>query len=157
VSETPEARLHALGVDLGRVLNQPKGSYDNVATLGELVYVSGHGPLLDGKPAYTGRVPSEVSVDDAYQAARLTMANCLATLADHLGSLARIARFVKLLGMVRAEPDFGGHPAVIDGASDLLIEVFGERGRHTRSAVGMGSLPFGITVEIELVAAITPR
>jgi enamine deaminase RidA (YjgF/YER057c/UK114 family) len=157
MSETPDTRLRDLGVDLSRTLHRPKGSYDNIASFGEFVYVSGHGPLLDGKPAYIGRVPTEVSIDDAYQAARLTMLNCLATLADHLGSLDRIDRFVKLLGMVRAEPDFGGHPGVIDGASDLLLEVFGERGRHTRSAVGLHSLPFGISVEIELIATVTRR
>ena len=157
MSETPEARLRDLGIDLGRTLHRPKGSYDNVATAGDFVYVSGHGPLLDGKPRYVGRVPTEVSADDAYQAARLTILNCLSTLADHLGSLDRIARIVKLLGMIRADPDFGAHPSVIDGASDLLLEVFGERGRHTRSAVGMQSLPFGIPVEIELVAMIAPR
>jgi enamine deaminase RidA (YjgF/YER057c/UK114 family) len=156
VTASPEVRLRELGIDLARTLHRPKGSYDNVLTVGELVYVSGHGPLIDGTPAYVGRVPSEVGVADAYEAARLTARNCLSTLEDHLGSLDRIERIVKLFGMVRADPDFEGHPGVIDGASDLLVEVFGERGRHTRSAVGMQSLPFGISVEIELVAAIAP-
>jgi enamine deaminase RidA (YjgF/YER057c/UK114 family) len=157
LSGTPYDRLRELGVDLACTFNQPRGAYVNVLTVGSLVYVSGHGPLLDGKLAYAGRVPSEVSVDDARDAARLTMLNCLATLDRHLGSLDRIAGFVKVLGMVRADPDFGEHPHVIDGASELLLDVFGERGKHTRSAVGMQSLPFGIPVEIELTASLEPH
>jgi enamine deaminase RidA (YjgF/YER057c/UK114 family) len=153
---SPEDRLREADIDLSRTFNQPRGSYVNAVTTAGFVYVSGHGPLLDGKPAYLGRVPDEVSEEDAYQAARLTMCNCLSTLQAHLGSLDRIQRFVKLLGMVRAEPGFTGHPGVIDGASDLLLEVFGERGHHTRSAVGMASLPFGIPVEIELVTVTSP-
>ena len=151
---TPTARLAQLGIDLARTRHDPKGSYEGAVTVGELVYVSGHGPLMDGKPAYIGRVPTEVSIGDAYEAARLTALNCLSTLELELGSLDRVARIVRLFGMVRAESDFAGHPAVIDGASDLLLDVFGERGRHARSAVGMHSLPFGIPIEIELVAAV---
>jgi enamine deaminase RidA (YjgF/YER057c/UK114 family) len=156
MADTPEARLGELGIDLGRSLTRPKGSYVSAVTVGDTVYVAGHGPFLDGKPAYVGRVPSEVSVEDAYRAARLTALSCLATLRDHLGSLDRVERIVKLLGMVRADADFGGHPGVIDGASDVIVEIFGERGRHARSAVGMHTLPFGIPVEIELIAAIAP-
>ena len=96
-------------------------------------------------------MPSEVSVDDAYAAARLTMLNCLRTLQDELGTLDRVRQVVKLLGMVRSDPGFGDQPKVINGASDLLVDLFGDRGRHARSRVGMAALPFGIPVEIEMI------
>ena len=154
--DTIEERLHELDIDLARTLHAPKGAYDNAVTVGNVVYLAGHGPLLDGKPAYVGRVPTDLSIDDAVAAARLTALNCLSTLAQHLGTLERVERIVKLFGMVCAAPDFGEHPRVIDGASDLLVEVLGACGRHVRSAVGMHSLPFGIPVEVELVAIAAP-
>jgi enamine deaminase RidA (YjgF/YER057c/UK114 family) len=146
-----EGRLRELGVDLTRAYHPPKGNYQNAMTLGDLVYVSGHGPLLDGKPAFTGRVPSEVDIAEAYEAARLTAINCLATLEHHLRGLDRLKGLVRVFGMVNTDADFTDHPRVIDGASDLFKEVLGDQGLHTRSAVGMYSLPFGIPVEIELV------
>lgn len=147
-------RLRDLGVDLRRALHPPAGGYVNAITVDGVVHVSGHGPLLDGAPQYVGRVPSEVSVEEAYAAARLTAANCLATLQGHLGSLDRIAGFVKVFGMVNADRDFRDHPKVIDGASHLLMEAFGPLGAHARSAVGMGSLPFGIPVELEMLVRV---
>jgi enamine deaminase RidA (YjgF/YER057c/UK114 family) len=152
--EEIQGRLRGLEVELARAFHPPKGNYQNAMTLGNVVYVSGHGPLLDGKPAFIGRVPSEVDIQDAYKAARLTAINCLATLEDHLRGLNRLKGLVRVFGMVNADPDFTDHPSVIDGASDLFKEVLGDRGWHTRSAVGMHSLPFGIPVEIELVGYI---
>ena len=149
-----EERLAELGIELAAPFT-PIANFVLAVRTGSLVYLSGHGPILDGKPVYTGKVASQVSVEDGYQAARLTMLGCLRTLQDELGSLDRVTRFVKLLGMVNSDPGFTDQPKVIDGASDLLVEVFGERGRHARSAVGLASLPLGISVEIELVAEIS--
>jgi enamine deaminase RidA (YjgF/YER057c/UK114 family) len=152
---TPEQRLEELGIVLPDAAS-PVGSYVNALTTGDLVLIAGHGPVEDGRLAYRGRVPDEVSIDDAAAAARLTMLNCLATLRTHLGSLDRVAQVVKVLGLVRATEDFEHHATVLNGASDLLQEVFGERGTHTRSAIGVASLPFGIPVEIEMMVRITP-
>jgi enamine deaminase RidA (YjgF/YER057c/UK114 family) len=116
--------------------------------------VSGHGPTAGTGLAFRGRVPSEVSVEEAYRAARLTALNCLRSIHDELGSLDRVKRIVKMLGMVWSDPDFSGQPQVINGASDLLVEVFGEPGRHARSAVGMAALPLGMPVEVELVCEV---
>ena len=102
----------------------------------------------------TGKVPTECSEEEAYQAARLVGLNVLATLKNHLGDLDRVHRVVKVLGMVNAAPTFGNHPSVINGFSDLMVEVFGEAGRAARSAVGMGSLPMNIPVEVEMIVEI---
>ena len=150
-----DERLAELGIELPPPF-APVGNYvPAVVTAGALVFVSGHGPTANGNVLFRGKVRSTVSVADAYQAARLCALNCLSTLDAELGSLDRVDRIVKLLGMVNADPDFTEHPAVVNGASDLLVEVLGDRGRHARSAVGMGSLPMDITVEIELVAAVS--
>ena len=149
-----EQRLTELGIELPQPFT-PIANYVPVVRAGPLVFVSGHGPTANGGFAYRGKVDSEVTLDDAYQAARLTMLNCLTTLHAELGSLDRIGRIVKLLGMVNADPGFERHPEVINGASDLLVEVFGQRGRHARSAIGMSSLPFGLPVEIELIVELT--
>lgn len=148
-------RLDVIGFDLQRALHPPAGGYASAVHEGNLLHLAGHGPLLDGAPAHRGRVPTEVTVAEAVAAARLTAINCLATIQDVLGSLERVAGFVRVFGMVNAEPGFTQHPAVLDGASQLLAEVFGaERARHARSAVGMGSLPFDIPVEIEMTVRV---
>jgi enamine deaminase RidA (YjgF/YER057c/UK114 family) len=116
--------------------------------------VSGHGPTSGTELVFRGRVPSEVSLEEAYRAARLAALNCLRSIQDELGSLDRVKRIVKMLGMVSSDPDFTGQPQVINGASDLLVEVFGEAGRHARSAVGMVALPLGMPVEVELVCEL---
>ncbi len=151
---TIRERLDALGFPVARTLHPPAGGYVNAREVDGIVYVAGHGPLLDGRPAYVGRVPSQVSLEDAYAAARLTAANCLASLEHAVGSLDRVTGFVKLFGMVNADPDFTAHPKVVDGASDLIRELYGDAGTHARSAVGMGSLPFGIPVELELIVSV---
>ena len=120
-----------------------------------VLYVSGHGPIdTDGK-SIRGKVGDALDVDQGYYAARRCGLGLLSTMRHHLGSLDRVTDIVKLLGMVNATPDFGKQPAVINGASDLMVEVFGDAGRHARSAVGMGSLPFDIAVEVELIVEIS--
>jgi enamine deaminase RidA (YjgF/YER057c/UK114 family) len=148
--ENVEARLMQLGLTLPEP-PPPVANYVGAVTTGNLVFVSGHGPHQKGGYRIVGKVDSEVGVAEAREAARLTMINCLATLKAELGSLDRVTRIVKLLGMVNSDPTFNRQPEVIDGASDLLEEVFGERGKHARSAVGMGALPMGIPVEIEMI------
>lgn len=145
-----EARLHALGLELPEPF-RPLANYLPAVRSGDLVFVSGHGPNLPDGTFITGKLGRDLSVEQGYAAARVTMLNCLAALKAEIGDLDRIRRFVKLLGMVNCTEDFGDQPAVINGASDLLAEVFGERGRHARSAVGMQALPRGIAVEIELI------
>jgi enamine deaminase RidA (YjgF/YER057c/UK114 family) len=148
-----EAKLAELGLELPTPPS-PLANYVRAVRTGNLVFLSGHGPTRDGKPAYVGKVGADLDVETGYQAARLVMLNCLASLREEIGDLDRVTRVVKLLGMVNSAPDFGRQPEVINGASDLLVELFGERGRHARSAVGMASLPRGIAVEIELIVEV---
>ena len=148
-----EERLARLGLRLPAP-PPPIANFVGAVTAGDLVFISGHGPYRDGEYRYLGKVESEVSVDDAYDAARLTMLNVLASTRAEIGSLDRIFRIVKLLGMVNSDPGFKRQPEVINGASDLLIELFGDRGRHARSAVGMAALPGGISVELEMVVQL---
>jgi enamine deaminase RidA (YjgF/YER057c/UK114 family) len=144
-------RLAELGIALPPVL-APAGSYVPCVVSGALVHVGGHGPF-DGNDVVRGKVGGDLTLEQGRDAARLTALSILATLDAEVG-LDRIGRFVKVFGMVNVAPGFDRTPAVIDGCSDLLIEVFGEAGRHTRSAVGMAELPFGIAVEIELIAEL---
>jgi len=133
----------------------PAGNYLGCVVDGETVHVGGHGPV-DGATMITGKVGRDLSLEEARHAARMTGLSMLATLQAELGSLDRIERIVKVFGMVNVAPGFDRTPAVIDGCSDLLVEVFGEAGRHTRSAVGLAELPFGIAVEIEMSARLRP-
>ena len=148
-ASTPEARLAAVGLALPP---PPKAvaNYIGLVRVDKLVFVSGHGPVENGEYVYRGKLGRDIDVETGRKAAQLTMLNMLATLKAELGELERIERVVKLLVMVNSAPDFTEQPVVANGASDLLVEIFGpERGRHARSAVGMGALPFGISVEIE--------
>jgi enamine deaminase RidA (YjgF/YER057c/UK114 family) len=147
-------RLTELGIVLPPVF-PPAGNYLGCVVDGDLVYVGGHGPI-DGETMMRGKVGTDLSLDEARQAARRTALSILATLDAELGSLDRIERIIKVFGMVNCAPGFNVTPAVIDGCSDLLVEVFGDAGRHTRAAVGMAELPFDIPVEIELTARIRP-
>lgn len=148
-----EQRLKELGIELPTP-PKPVGDYVGAVTVGNLVFVSGHGPRLPDNTSITGKVPGECSVEQAVEAARLVGLNALASLRQEIGSLDRVARIVKVLGMVNAEPGFKEHPKVINGFSGLMREVFGEAGRHARSAVGMGSLPFQIPVEVEMIVQL---
>lgn len=151
--ESAEKRLAELGIELPSP-PPPLATYVRAVTSGNLVFVSGHGTYEDGEYRHIGKVDSQISVEEARQAARLVILNALASLRAEIGSLDRVTRIVKLLGMVNSDPGFTRQPEVINGASDLLVEVFGNRGRHARSAVGMAALPLGIAVEIEMIVEI---
>jgi enamine deaminase RidA (YjgF/YER057c/UK114 family) len=128
--------------------------YVSAVSTGNLVFVAGHGPHRDGELIYKGKLGQDVDVERGYEAAQLVALNMLASLKAEIGDLDRVKRVVKLLGMVNCVPGFGQQPEVINGASDLLVDIFGERGRHARSAVGMASLPRGISVEIEMIVEV---
>jgi len=153
MATTPEEVMTTLGITLPHP-PPPVANYVNTVTSGNLVFVSGHGPFLDGKWTYIGKLDSSVTVEEGYKAARLVILNSLASLKEEIGSLNRVRRIVKLLGMVNSDPTFQRQPEVIDGASDLLTSIFGDIGRHARSAVGMATLPFGIAVEIEMIVEV---
>jgi enamine deaminase RidA (YjgF/YER057c/UK114 family) len=144
-----EAKLQALGLELPAA--PPKGGvYKPVVIVGNLAYVSGHGPFCSDGTYLTGRVGADLDLDEGKSAAKQTALALLATLKQELGSLDRVKRVIKLLGMVNSTPEFGDHPKVINGCSELFAQVWGdEAGVGARSAVGMGSLPGGIAVEIE--------
>jgi enamine deaminase RidA (YjgF/YER057c/UK114 family) len=148
-----EARLTELGIVLPEPM-PPAGSYASTVRTGNLVFVSGQGPMGVGEPI-VGKVGGDLTLEEGIAAARIVGLNLLAVLRAELGSLDRVTRVVKLLGMVNCAPGFNQTPAVINGCSDLLLEVFGERGRHARSAVGMAELPFDIAVEAELVVEVS--
>jgi enamine deaminase RidA (YjgF/YER057c/UK114 family) len=145
-------RLESLGIELPRPY-PPAGNYLPSVIDGGLVYVGGHGPVA-GDQMMRGKVGGNLTLEQGRQAARMTALAILATLQAELGDLDRIQRIIKVFGMVNAAPGFDRTPAVIDGCSDLLVEIFGDAGRHTRSAVGLAELPFGIAVEIELIARL---
>lgn len=134
---------------------KPAGVYSPVVQVDNLCYVSGHGPLRVDGSLMTGKVGDELTEEQGKEAARAVGLTMLATLKAHLGSLDRVKRFVKVLGMVNSTADFTKHPQVINGFSELMVEVFGEEGRAARSAVGMGSLPGNITVEVEAIVEIS--
>ena len=140
--------------ELGLVLpDSPEPIASNVTLVrtGDLAYTSGHGPLRADGSWITGRVGDGLDLAEAVEAAQITGLGLLATLRRHLGTLDEVSRVVKVLGMVNCSADFSDHPVVINGCSDLLVDVFGESGRHARSAVGIASLPMGIPVEIETI------
>jgi len=146
-------RLKELDITLPSVPG-PAGNYVDAVHTGNLLYLSGKGPLKTEGGATTGKLGKDVTLEQGYQDARSVGLIMLAVLQKELGDLDRVKRVVKLLGMVNAVPEFGDQPKVINGCSDLMVEVFGEKGRHARSAVGMGSLPGQITVEIEAIFEI---
>jgi len=148
-----ETRLSQLGVTLPPVPS-PIGNYVPFVFSGNLLFLSGQGPRAADGSWLCGRVGDQISIDEAYQHARLVGIRLLAVAKAALGSLDRVRRVVKVLGFVNASPNFADHPAVINGCSDLFVEAFGEAGRHARSAVGVASLPHQIAVEIEAVLEI---
>jgi enamine deaminase RidA (YjgF/YER057c/UK114 family) len=148
-----DARLADLGITLPESF-PPVGSYLSCQRSGDLLFVGGHGPT-DGARTVVGKVGTDLTLEEGREAARMTARSILATLRAELGTLDRIDQIVKVFGMVNVGGAFNQAPAVIDGCSDLLVEVFGDRGRHTRSAVGMAALPFDIAVEVELIARVT--
>jgi enamine deaminase RidA (YjgF/YER057c/UK114 family) len=150
----PEARLAELGIQLPAP-NPAVANYVGAVTVGQIVFVSGHGPHENGDYSYRGKLGREGDVATGQRAARLTIVNLLASLKAEIGALDRVKRVVKLLVLVNSDPEFKEQHLVANGASDLLVEIFGpDRGPHARSAIGMGALPFGISVEIEGIFAI---
>lgn len=150
-----EARIKELNITLPQP-STPVANYVGAVRTGNLLFVSGHGPLRrDGQPSARGKVGRELSVEQGYQVAREVGLSLLATTRAALGSLDRVKRVVKVLGMVNSADGFGDQPKVINGFSDLMVQVFGEPiGKHARSAVGMAELPTGIPVEIEMILEV---
>jgi enamine deaminase RidA (YjgF/YER057c/UK114 family) len=146
------ARLEELGIVLPRPA-PPVANYLSCVRSGNVLYVGGHGPVGEAG-AVLGKVGSDLTIEEARVAARLTALQLVATMQAELGDLDRVRRIVKVFGMVNVAPGFNDTPAVIDGCSDVLVAIFGDAGRHTRSAVGMAELPFDIAVEIECIAEV---
>ena len=150
----PEERLAELGIELPEPPS-PVANYVNGVQTGNLIFLAGKGPLRADGTEIHGKLGADLTIEEGYEAARLTAINQLAVLKAMLGDLSRVVRIVKVLGMVNSDPDFVEQPAVINGFSDLIVEVFGERGKHARAAVGMATLPRGQAVEIELVVEVS--
>jgi len=148
-----EQRLKELKIDLGTV-SSPVANYVNAVRTGNLLFLAGKGPRAENGKRPSGKVGRDYTAEQAYQHARTVGMDLLAVMRAELGSLDKVKRVVKVLGMVNAVPEFQDHPKVINGCSDLFVEVLGERGKHARSAVGMGSLPMGIPVEIECIVEV---
>jgi len=145
-----EEKLKESGITLPIPPN-PAGSYVPVVTTGNLAYVSGQIPVKDGKIVFSGKVPVEQSIESAQEAAKLCMINCLSQLNSHLGTLEGITKIIKISGFINSSSDFTEHPKIINAASDLLVEIFGDMAKHSRIAVGVASLPLNSTVEIDMV------
>ncbi|MEX6507194.1 RidA family protein [Jiella sp. M17.18] len=149
--DTPEMRLRRAGIALPAAPPVPIGSFTNVRESGGLIYVSGQGPVLEDGSLMRGKVGGDTAAEAARGHAEIVALNILAALRGHCGSLDAVGGVVKLLGLVNATPDFDRHSFVVDGASDLLAQVFGRAGVHARSSFGVASLPNGITVEVEAI------
>jgi len=148
---TPEEKLGELGYKLPSLPPTPIGNFINTKRVGHLIYISGQGPLTLSGELKKGKVGQDITVEEAIEHAEIVAINIIASLKHELGSLSKVKGFVKLFGMVNSVPLFENHPSVINGCSDLLCKVFGDKGVHTRSAIGVGSLPNNITVEIEAI------
>jgi enamine deaminase RidA (YjgF/YER057c/UK114 family) len=145
-------KLAALGLTLPAVPT-PIAAYVNCVRTGNLLFLSGGLPI-DGDKKIIGKVPSSASVEDAVEGARMIVLNRLAVIRDEIGSLDKIKQIVTLNGFVNSEPDFTGHPQVINGASELLVEIFGDKGKHSRTALGVAALPLNVAVEINLIVEV---
>ena len=150
-----ERRLQELGIVLPPP-HPPLGLYQDAVRDGNRLYLSGKGPRRADGSRRSGKVGEDVTIEEAREDAFLTGLNLLAAIRRELGSLDRVSQVIKLFGMVNTAPTFGQQPQVIDGCSRLMIDVFGERGRHARSAIGVGSLPGNMTVEIEMIVGVEP-
>jgi len=148
-----EAKVEKLGLQLPSPAT-PVANYVPAVRTGSLVFLSGHGPMREDGSLITGKLGSDLKVEEGYEAAKRVALGILGSLKGLIGDLDKVTRIVKLLGMVNCEPTFKDHPQVINGASDFLVEVFGDKGKHARSAVGMNALPFNISVEIEMVVEV---
>lgn len=149
----PEQKLQKLGITL-KSPPTPVANYVPAVQTGKLIFLSGQGPLQDNGEFITGKVGADISLEEAQKAARLTGVRLLEALKGQIGDLNKVNRIVKVLGMVNADPSFKQQPQVMNGFSDFMVEIFGEAGKHARSAVGMGSLPGNIAVEIEMIVEL---
>lgn len=148
-----DKRLGELGIILpGQTKSM--GNYVTVKRSGNMLYLSGNGPMREGKVVMSGKLGADLSIEQGYEAARITAINILGVLKSELGDLEKIKQFVKVLGFVQSTDDFYDQPKVINGASDLFVEVLGEKGRHARSAIGTSVLPFNLPVEIEVIVEV---
>jgi enamine deaminase RidA (YjgF/YER057c/UK114 family) len=148
-----EARLQELGIELPAVPSSV-ANYVGAVRTGEMVYLSGRLPMREGQVEFKGKLGRDVNAEDGYQASQLAMLNLVATLKAEIGDLDKVRRVVKVLGMVSSDPEFTEQASVLNGASDLLVEIFGDRGRHARSAIGVAALPLNACVEVELIAEV---
>jgi len=146
----PEEKLRSMGLEL-QMPTPPTAKYVPAVKVGNLLFVSGHGPVRDGKVQFIGKLGRELTIEQGYEASKLTMVNLLASVKVVLGDLGKVKRTVKLLGMVNCTEEFTRTPQVINGASELLGELWGDMGTHARSAVGLQQLPNGMAVEIEAI------
>ena len=153
MSQNPQERMQELGLELPQV-PRPAGSYVPAVRTGNLVFTAGQVSFEDGEIRVTGKVGDAVSPEEAQHAARLCALNALAAAASEAGGLDRISRIIKVVGYVASCPGFNGQPQVVNGASDLLGEIFGENGHHARSAVGVAELPLDVPVEIEMIVEL---
>ena len=149
----PEARLAKLGLEL-TTPSTPVANYVHAVRTGNLIFLAGKGPTTAEGERITGKLGADLTVEEGYEAARRVGVAQLSVLKAELGNLNKVKRIVKVLGMVNAVPDFTDQPKVVNGYSDLMVEVFGERGKHARAAVGMGSLPSNIAVEVEMIVEV---
>jgi enamine deaminase RidA (YjgF/YER057c/UK114 family) len=152
-AQDAETRLKEKGIVLVAPSN-PVANYVNAVRVGNLLYLSGKGPVRSDNTAVTGKAGRDLTIEQGYEAARLAAINHLAVIKNELGSLNKVKRIVKVMGMVNCTDDFKDQPKVINGYSDLMVEIFGEKGKHARSAVGMASLPFNWAVEVEVIVEI---
>jgi enamine deaminase RidA (YjgF/YER057c/UK114 family) len=149
----PEAKITELGIELSEP-SAPVANYVNAVRTGNLIFLSGKGPLKPDGENITGKLGSDLTIEQGYEAARVTCINQLSVLKEELGNLNKVKRVVKVLGMVNSTPDFTDQPKVVNGYSDLMVAVFGDRGKHARAAVGMGALPGNIAVEVEMIVEV---
>jgi enamine deaminase RidA (YjgF/YER057c/UK114 family) len=152
-AQDAETRLKEKGIVLSPPTS-PVANYLNAVRIGNLLYLSGRGPSKPDGTFITGKLGKDLTIEQGYEAARLTAINCLSVIKTELGSLNKVKRVVKVLGMVNCTDDFKDQPKVINGYSDLMVEIFGDKGKHARSAVGMAALPFGMAVEVEIILEV---
>lgn len=153
MSSTPEQRLKDLGLTLPEPAT-PAANYVSFVQTQNQLFLSGQIPMQEGQISYVGQLGNSCTVEDGYKAAQLCALSLIAQAKKALGDLLRVKRVIKLVGFVNSAPDFGDQPKVINGASDLMVEVFGEAGEHARSAIGVASLPFGVAVEVEAILEV---
>ena len=152
-AQSPEERLKALGISLPET-SPPAANYVNAVRVGNLMFLAGKGPSDAEGKWITGKVGQDLTIEQGYEAAKSVALAHIAVLKSELGDLSKVKRIVKVLGMVNATPDFIDHPKITNGYSDMMVAVFGDKGRHARSSVGMCSLPFNIAVEVEVIVEV---